>query len=234
MGRNFIKGEVLLINKPLGWTSFQVVNKIRWILRSKLNIDPKVGHAGTLDPLATGLLILCTGKLTKSIEEYQAQEKEYEGTFTLGATTPSYDMEKTVDKTYPIQHITSQLIMDTAKGFEGTNMQVPPQFSAIKIKGVRAYDNARKGEETEIKPREITISSFEVTNISMPIVSFRITCSKGTYIRSIARDLGERLKSGAYLSSLIRTRIGEFKLSNAFEIADFEKEVVEQNSIPKA
>ncbi len=234
MAQNFIKGEVLLINKPLGWTSFQVVNKVRWMLRKNLNIDPKVGHAGTLDPLATGLLILCTGKLTKSIEEYQGFEKEYEGTFTLGATTPSYDMEKTVDRTFPIQHITPQLINDTAKGFEGPNMQVPPQFSAIKIKGARAYDKARKGEEVEIKPREITISSFEVTNIAIPIVSFRIVCSKGTYIRSIARDLGERLQSGAYLSSLVRTRIGEFKLSDAFEIADLEKDIVQRNPVSES
>lgn len=234
MAQNFIKGEVILINKPLGWTSFQVVNKVRWMLRKKLNIDPKVGHAGTLDPLASGLLILCTGKLTKSIEEYQAQEKEYEGTFTLGATTPSYDMEKTVDRTFPIQHITSQLINDTAQGFVGPSMQVPPQFSAVKIKGVRAYDKARKGEESEIKAREITISSFEVTHIAMPVVSFRIVCSKGTYIRSIARDLGERLNSGAYLSSLVRTRIGEFKLSNALEIADIEKDIEQRNPAKEA
>lgn len=225
MEYNFIKGEVLLINKPIGWTSFQVVNKIRWMLRKNLNIDPKVGHAGTLDPLASGLLILCTGKFTKNIEEYQAYEKEYTGTFTLGATTPSYDLEKTIDKTFPIQHITPQHIMEAAESFKGKSMQVPPQFSAIKIKGKRAYEMARQGTEAEIKPREINITSFEVPEIKMPLVTFRIVCSKGTYIRSIARDLGERLNSGAYLSSLTRTRIGTFDLSKALEIEEFEAKI---------
>lgn len=219
---NFIEGEVLLINKPYTWTSFDVVGKVRSVLKSTLKIKPKVGHAGTLDPLATGLLILCTGKFTKKIEEYQAQEKEYTGTFTIGSTTPSFDLETKTDRTFDISHITNDLIYETTKQFCGTIQQTPPIYSAIKINGERAYEKARRGETAEIKSKEITISEFEITYIELPIVGFRVVCSKGTYIRSLARDFGIALNSGAYLSSLCRTRIGSFELKDALEITDLE------------
>jgi tRNA pseudouridine55 synthase len=210
------EGQVLLIDKPYGWTSFQVVNKLKWKIRHTHELSKlKIGHAGTLDPLATGLLIVCTGKFTKRIEEFQAQEKEYTGTFVLGATTPCYDMEKPVDKEFPTNHITKELILETAKTFVGEQMQVPPIFSAVKIDGKRAYDYARQEQDVEIKAKPIFIKEFEITRIEMPEADFRIVCSKGTYIRSIARDFGEKLQSGAYLSALRRTKIGGFWVENS-------------------
>ncbi|MEI6823401.1 MAG: tRNA pseudouridine(55) synthase TruB [Bacteroidota bacterium] len=214
----------MLFDKPYEWTSFDLVNNVRYFIRNKLDYPKlKIGHAGTLDPLATGLLILCTGKYTKKIDDYQAQEKEYTGTFTIGATTPSYDMEKEVDKTYDYSHVTEELIKAAAKKFTGTFQQTPPIFSAVKIKGKRAYDYARNNEEVVIKSKEITISEFEITKINLPEVNFRIVCTKGTYIRALARDFGETLNCGSYLSTLCRTRIGEFKLEDAFEVETFKK-----------
>ena len=216
-------GCLLLIDKPYTWTSFQVVKKIRYYIRHKYSIKKiKVGHAGTLDPLATGLLLVCVGKYTKKIEEYQSQEKEYEGVFTLGATTPSYDLEKPIDKTYPIDHIEEEDILRVAKGFIGEQEQIPPIFSAVRVGGKRAYNIAREDKKVELKPRTISIDEFEITRVELPEVGFRIVCSKGTYIRSIARDFGKALGSGAYLSELIRTRIGEFKLEDAYSIDEFE------------
>jgi tRNA pseudouridine55 synthase len=222
MSYNFYTGEVLLINKPYTWSSFQAVNKLKHAIKQHPSflvegkkVKPKIGHAGTLDPLATGLLIVCTGKKTKTINELMGQEKEYTGTFFLGATTPCFDLEKEVDKTYPVEHITQNDILNTAKEFTGVQQQVPPIFSAVMINGKRAYELARAGEEVEIKSRDIEIKEFEITTINLPEVSFRIVCSKGTYIRSIARDFGLALNSGAYLIKLCRTRIGNFKLSEA-------------------
>jgi tRNA pseudouridine55 synthase len=221
-GEDFKNGQVLLINKPLTWTSFQVVNKLRWNIRQKFELGKiKVGHAGTLDPLATGLLIICTGNFTKKIDEYQAQIKEYTGEITLGATTPSYDLETEVDETFPVDHITSELIEETAKQFVGDIAQIPPMFSAIKMAGVRMYDLARQGKTREIQSRKITIETFEITNISLPKVQFRIVCSKGTYIRSLAYDFGKALNSGGHLSALRRTKIGDFNIKDAVEIEDF-------------
>ena len=217
---DFPKGEVLLVDKPLHWTSFQVVKKIRYAVTKKAPKKTKVGHAGTLDPLATGLLIICTGKMTKQIDQYQAQEKEYTGTILLGKTTPSYDGETEVDKEYDISHINEKLIHDTTQPFLGEIEQFPPIFSAIKVDGKRSYDLARKGKEVEIKSRKITIKKFEITKIEMPTVHFRVVCSKGTYIRSLANDFGQVLGAGAYLTSLIRTRIGDFKLSDAHNLDD--------------
>ncbi len=210
------EGGYILLAKPYGWTSFQAVKKVQYILKRHYGIKKiKNGHAGTRDPLATGLLILCVGKFTKRIEEFQAQEKEYTGTFVLGATTPSCDLEKEIDATYPIEHINKEAILRTAESFLGIQMQTPPIFSAVKINGVRAYEKAREGKEVEMRQREITIEEFEITDIRMPEVDFRIRCSKGTYIRSIARDFGQRLQSGAYLSALCRTKIGNFDLKDA-------------------
>ena len=212
-------GEVILIDKPLGWTSFDVVNKVRWRIKHTLKLKKiKVGHAGTLDPLASGLLILCTGKFTKNIEEYQAQEKEYLATFRLGATTPCYDLEKEIDRTFPTEHITKELIYQAVETFKGTIQQTPPIFSAVKIAGTRAYDSARANKEVVIEPRTIHIAEFEITNINFPDVEVRIVCSKGTYIRAIARDLGEKLNSGAHLVALRRTKIGNFSVENALNI----------------
>jgi tRNA pseudouridine55 synthase len=231
---DFRTGEVLLIDKPLTWTSFQVVNKMKYqiknhpsLLLDGKRIQPKIGHAGTLDPLATGLLIVCTGKQTKNIEQYQAQEKEYTGTFFIGATTPCYDLEKEIDAHYPTDHISEQLIRDTTTQFIGKQQQTPPLFSAIKIDGKRAYDIARAGQTAEIKSKEITISTFEITRIALPAVDFRVICSKGTYIRSLARDFGLALKSGAHLTALCRTRIGEYKLGDALTLTAFEEKVKE-------
>ncbi len=218
----FLQGKVLLIDKPLEWTSFQAVNKIRWHIKKQLGLKKiKVGHAGTLDPLATGLLIICTGKMTKQINEFQAQEKEYTGTFHLGATTPSYDLETEVNEEYPTAHITSKSIESVTQSFLGEINQKPPIFSAIKKDGKRLYDIARKGETTEIQSRKVTISAFEITRIAMPEVDFRVSCSKGTYIRSLANDFGIALDSGAHLSALRRTRIGEFSVENALSIDAF-------------
>ncbi|MEO9572326.1 MAG: tRNA pseudouridine(55) synthase TruB [Polaribacter sp.] len=219
---DFKNGQVLLIDKPLNWTSFQVVNKLRWEIRQRFNIKKiKVGHAGTLDPLATGLLIICTGKQTKEINVYQGQVKEYTGTFTIGATTPSYDLETEVDKTYPTDHITENLLYETTKQFLEEIQQKPPIFSAIKKDGKRLYELARKGETTEIKERNVTISEFEITKINLPEVAFRVVCSKGTYIRSLAYDFGLALNSGAHLSALRRTKIGDFSVENAVSVEEF-------------
>ncbi len=219
------QGGFILLNKPYTWTSFQATKKIQYILKRHFGLKKiKIGHAGTLDPLATGLLVLCVGKYTKRIEEFQAQEKEYTGTIHLGATTPSYDLETEIDNTYPVEHINENLIYKTAKAFIGEQSQIPPIFSALKINGVRAYTKAREGKEVEIKERTIHIYDFEITDIRFPEVDFRIRCSKGTYIRSIARDFGVKLNSGAYLSALCRTKIGDFKLSEAFSIEQVEEQ----------
>lgn len=219
----FKEGQILLFDKPLGWTSFQVVNKVRWLIRKSCNIKKiKVGHAGTLDPLASGLLILCTGKFTKKIDEYQAQEKEYTGTFTLGGTTPSYDMETEVDKTYGIDHISEEDITGASLEFLGEIDQVPPVFSALKKEGKRLYEYARNGEAVEIPSRKVEIKEFEITEIRFPEVDFRVICSKGTYIRSLANDFGKSLGTGAYLSSLRRTKIGGFIVEDSLDIASFE------------
>jgi tRNA pseudouridine55 synthase len=219
---DYKNGQVLLIDKPLTWTSFQVVNKLRWEIRQRFNIKKiKVGHAGTLDPLATGLLIICTGKQTKQIDSYQGQVKEYTGTFTLGGTTPSYDLETAVDETFAIAHISEELLHKTTEQFTGEIQQKPPIFSAIKKDGKRLYELARKGETTEIKERTVTVSKFEITKINLPEVAFRIICSKGTYIRSIAFDFGKALNSGAHLSALRRTKIGDFSVDNALSVEQF-------------
>ncbi|HZW77253.1 MAG TPA: tRNA pseudouridine(55) synthase TruB [Flavobacteriaceae bacterium] len=218
----FKEGQVILIDKPLHWSSFQVVNKLRWLLRKKFDLKKiKVGHAGTLDPLATGLLIICTGKFTKKIDIYQAQEKEYTGTFTLGATTPSYDAETEIDARFDISHITNENIMQATCMFLGEIDQQPPVFSALKKDGKRMYELARAGEEIDIPSRRVTILEFEITRISLPEVDFRVVCSKGTYIRSLAHDFGKSLGVGAYLSALRRTKIGTFSVDNAIDINDF-------------
>lgn len=217
-------GQVLLFDKPLEWTSFQVVNKVRWLIRKQFNIKKlKVGHAGTLDPLATGLLILCTGKFTKKIESYQAQHKEYTGTITLGGTTPSYDLETQVDKTFDTTAITKAQIKEATQQFVGDIQQQPPIFSALKKDGKRLYEYARAGEEVEIPKRQVHISAFEITGIEMPKVHFRVACSKGTYIRSLAHDFGKALNNGAHLSALRRTKIGDFSATDAMTIETFEE-----------
>jgi tRNA pseudouridine55 synthase len=219
---DFKNGQVLLIDKPLNWTSFQVVNKLRWEIKQRFNIkNIKVGHAGTLDPLATGLLIICTGKQTKEIDMYQGQIKEYTGTITLGATTPSYDLETEIDKAFSIEHISEELLKETTKQFIGEIQQKPPIFSAIKKDGKRLYELARKGETTEIKARTVTVSEFEITNINLPKVDFKVICSKGTYIRSLAFDFGIALNSGAHLSALRRTKIGEFSVDKGLSVEEF-------------
>ncbi len=206
-------GAVLLIDKPLGWTSFDVVKKIRSAGKFK-----KVGHAGTLDPLASGLLILCMGKMTKQIEKYQAQEKEYTGTFTLGSTTPSYDLETEIDHTFPTDHISDEMLSSVVNQLTGFIEQTPPIFSAIKVKGRRAYDAARKGEDLKLKARTVEIKSFEIDKTNFPNIDFRIVCSKGTYIRSMAFDFGKLLNSGGHLSKLRRTKIGDFSVENAEDV----------------
>ena len=222
-GEDYKEGQVILIDKPLGWTSFQMVNKMRWLIRQKFNIKKiKVGHAGTLDPLATGLLIICTGKFTKKIDTYQAQEKEYTGTFTLGATTPSFDLETKIDQTFDISELTSDIIREVVNHFLGEIQQQPPVFSALKKDGKRLYEFARNGEEVEIPFRTVTISEFEITNIDLPKVDFRVVCSKGTYIRSLANDFGKALDNGAHLSALRRTKIGDFSVDDALNINTFE------------
>ncbi len=223
---DFKNGKVLLIDKPLEWTSFQVVNKLRWHIRKQFDIKKiKVGHAGTLDPLATGLLIICTGKQTKSIETYQGQIKEYTGTIVIGSTTPSYDLETEINETFPTDHITDELIHKTTEQFIGKIQQKPPIFSAIKKDGKRLYELARQGKTTEIKSREIEIRKFEITNIDFPNVEFRVVCSKGTYIRSLANDFGAALNSGGHLSVLRRTKIGDFSVANAQSIDGFVEEL---------
>jgi tRNA pseudouridine55 synthase len=237
MSYNFYTGEVLLIDKPYTWSSFQAVNKIKHALKHHpslivdgVKVKPKVGHAGTLDPLATGLLIVCTGKKTKTINDLMGMEKEYTGTFMLGGTTPCYDLEKEVDKTFPTEHITLEAIKQAAIDLTGIQQQVPPIFSALLINGKRAYELARAGEEVEMKSREIDIKEFEITDVTLPSVSFRIVCSKGTYIRSIARDFGLALNSGAHLTKLCRTRIGNFELKDAVTPQEFSERLKAANS----
>ena len=222
----FEQGKVLLINKPLNWTSFDVVRKVRNLVKIK-----KVGHAGTLDPLATGLLIICTGKFTKRINEFMAREKEYTGSFTLGATTPTYDLESEPVNFKPFDHLTEDEIKKTTSQFTGEIMQVPPAHSAIKQQGKRVYELARQGKEVVLEPRKLLISEFEITDIALPVVSFRVVCSTGTYIRSLAHDFGQALGCGAYLSSLCRTRIGEFKNEDAMSMEEFEK-TIDKNKTP--
>ena len=217
------EGRVLLIDKPLNWTSFQVVNKIRWLIKQQFSIKKiKVGHAGTLDPLATGLLILCTGKFTKKIETYQAQVKEYTGTITLGATTPSYDLESEIDEKFDISGISEADIFKNTQQFLGKIQQQPPIFSALKKNGKRLYEYAREGSKIEIPSRAVTITEFEITKIELPCIEFRIVCGKGTYIRSLAHDFGKSLNNGAHLSSLRRTKIGEFRVEDALSVLEFE------------
>lgn len=221
---DYQNGQIILIDKPLNWTSFQVVNKVRWLIRKSLNIKKiKVGHAGTLDPLATGLLIICTGKLTKKIDTFQAQIKEYTGTITLGATTPSYDLETEINQTFDISEITSEKIYEATKQFLAEIQQKPPVFSALKKDGKRLYEYARQGEEVEIPTRTITISTFEITEINLPQIHFRVVCSKGTYIRSLANDFGIALNNGAHLSALRRTMIGDFNVNDSVNIEQFEE-----------
>ncbi|MEQ8420474.1 MAG: tRNA pseudouridine(55) synthase TruB [Arenibacter algicola] len=221
---DFLEGQVLLIDKPLGWSSFQAVNSLKWKIRKKFQLKKiKIGHAGTLDPLATGLLLICTGKATKTINELQGQEKEYTGTITLGGTTPSYDLETEINENFPIDHITNELIHNTTAQFIGDIEQIPPVFSALKKDGKRLYEYAREGKEVEIKKREVTITEFEITSIELPMVHFRVVCSKGTYIRSLAHDFGKALQSGAHLSSLKRTKIGDYNVNKAITPEEFGK-----------
>jgi tRNA pseudouridine55 synthase len=219
---NFEKGELLLIDKPLDWTSFDAVNKIRRLISRRTGKKLKVGHAGTLDPKASGLLLICTGAMTKQINDLVGLDKEYTGTLFLGATTPSYDTETEINQKFDITHLNAESIMAATRPFMGTILQVPPQFSAKLVDGKRAYLSARKNKEVKIEPVAITIYEFELTKVELPVVSFRVVCSKGTYIRSLVRDFGEALGSGAYLTSLIRTRIGSYHVSDAVTIEQFE------------
>ena len=222
---DYLEGQVLLIDKPLHFTSFQAVNKLKYLLINKVGLPKKfkIGHAGTLDPLASGLLLICTGKFTKRITELQGQAKEYTGTFHIGATTPSYDLETEVDQHFPTTHITEALIHETVQQFLGEIDQKPPIFSAIKKDGVRLYEHARAGETIEIASRKTTIHEFEITRIALPEVNFRVVCSKGTYIRSLAFDFGQALQSGAHLTALRRTKIGDYDVQNAVTPATFEE-----------
>lgn len=225
---DYLNGQVLLIDKPLHWTSFQAVNKMKWALKSKLNLPKKfkIGHAGTLDPLASGLLLVCTGKSTKKITELQGQPKEYTGTFFIGATTPSYDLETEIDQTFPSSHIDEALIHETVKQFLGEIDQKPPIFSAIKKDGIRLYEHARAGEIIEIASRKTTIHEFEITRIALPEIDFRVVCSKGTYIRSLAYDFGKAMNSGSHLTVLRRTKIGNYDVKNALDVTLFEDSIV--------
>lgn len=228
---NFKEGEVLYFDKPLRWTSFAVVNKIRYHISRKLGVKKiKVGHAGTLDPLATGVMIICTGKATKRIEEFQYHTKEYIATLQLGATTPSYDLEKEIDATYPTEHITREMVEEVLQQYKGTIEQIPPAFSACKVDGKRAYDLARKGDEVELKPKTLVIDEIELLECNLPEIKIRVVCSKGTYIRALARDIGEALQSGAHLTGLIRTRVGEVRLEDCMQVEDF-PEWLEQQEI---
>lgn len=221
----YLNGQVLLIDKPLKWSSFQAVNKLKYLLINKVGLPKKfkIGHAGTLDPLATGLLLICTGKFTKRISELQSQAKEYTGTFYIGATTPSYDLETEIDETFPTEHIDEALIHETLKQFLGEIDQIPPIFSAIKKDGVRLYEHARAGETVEIASRKTTIHEFEITRIALPEIDFRVVCSKGTYIRSLAFDFGKAMNSGSHLTVLRRTKIGDYDVKNAIDITLFEQ-----------
>ncbi len=219
---DFAEGQLLLLNKPYRWTSFDVVGKIRNAFKP---LKLKVGHAGTLDPLATGLLVICTGKLTKQIDTFQAEEKEYTGTMTLGATTPSYDLETEPDQRFDISALTKETILAATTAFTGEVQQYPPAHSAIKIDGERLYEKARRGEEVELRLRSVTISTFEITRIELPEVDFKVVCSKGTYIRSLVHDFGKALGNGAYLSRLRRTRSGNFKIEDAYEVMELVAEI---------
>jgi tRNA pseudouridine55 synthase len=221
----YLDGQVLLIDKPLKWSSFQAVNKLKYLLINKVGLPKKfkIGHAGTLDPLASGLLLICTGKFTKKISELQSQAKEYTGTFYIGATTPSYDLETEIDQTFPTDHIDEALIHETVKQFLGEIDQKPPIFSAIKKDGVRLYEHARAGETVEIASRKTTIHEFEITRIALPEIDFRVVCSKGTYIRSLAFDFGKAMQSGSHLTVLRRTKIGDYDVKNAIDITLFEE-----------
>ena len=222
---DYQNGKIILVEKPLHWTSFQAVNKLKYLLINKVGLPKKfkIGHAGTLDPLATGLLLICTGKFTKRISELQGQIKEYTGTFFIGATTPSYDLETEIDQIFPIKHIDEILILATVKQFLGEIDQKPPIFSAIKKDGKRLYESARAGIEVEIASRKTTVYKFEITRIALPEIDFRISCSKGTYIRSIAFDFGKAMQSGAHLTALRRTKIGDYNVENAMDISTFDK-----------
>ncbi len=226
---NFKEGEILYFNKPLEWTSFKVVGHARYHICRKIGVKKlKVGHAGTLDPLATGVMIVCTGKATKRIEEFQYQTKEYVATIQLGATTPSYDLEHEIDATYPTQHITRELVEQTLPTFVGEIQQVPPAYSACKVDGKRAYDLARKGEEVELKPKLLVIDEIELLECDLPVIKVRVVCSKGTYIRALARDIGEALGSGAHLTGLIRTRVGEVTLDKCLNPERFDEWIAQQ------
>jgi len=234
---DFIKGEVLYVAKPLHWTSFNLVSKIRWKLQKTLKMKKlKVGHAGTLDPLASGVMIICTGKSTKLIESFQYQTKEYIATLELGSTTPSFDLELPVDGTYPTGHIIRELVDEVIPRFVGEIWQVPPVYSAVKVDGKRAYDYARDGQEVELKPKLLVIDEIEVLDFSLPVLKIRVVCSKGTYIRALARDIGLALGSGAHLIGLERTRIGEVKLEDCWQIDDLiqhlENEIVNSQVLP--
>ena len=219
---NFQEGEILYIDKPLRFTSFDVVNKIRYTLCRTLKVHKlKVGHAGTLDPMATGVMIVCTGRSTKQIEEFQYHDKEYVATLRLGAITPSYDLEKEIDAYYPTEHITREKVEEVLQQFRGTIEQIPPSFTAIKIGGVRAYEMARKGRDVELKPKTLVIDEIELLDYSMPYITIRVVCSKGTYIRALARDIGQALQSGAHLTALKRTRIGDVTLDKCLSLEDF-------------
>ncbi|PXX97111.1 tRNA pseudouridine(55) synthase TruB [Marinifilum breve] len=221
---DFQQGAFILLNKPYKWTSFDLVNKVKFKVKHKLRVKKiKVGHAGTLDPLATGLMIVCVGKYTKKIDTYQSQVKEYTATLQLGATTPSFDLETEIDQEYPTEHITRELIDETLKGFIGSIEQRPPDYSAVKVNGKRAYEYARKGQEVEIKKKTLVIDEIEVLEFAENVLKIRVVCSKGTYIRALARDIGQALNSGAHLTALQRTQIGDFKIDDAIEIEDFIK-----------
>jgi tRNA pseudouridine55 synthase len=221
---DFIEGEVLYFNKPLHWTSFSLVNKVRWLISNQLKIKKiKVGHAGTLDPLATGVMIVCTGRATKRIETFQYQTKEYVATLFLGATTPSFDLETAVDKEFPTNHITRELINERLQQFIGTIEQIPPVYSAVKVDGKRAYQYAREGNEVELASKTLIIDELEILSFQLPVLQLRIVCSKGTYIRALARDIGRAIDSGAHLTSLIRTRIGECTIDHCMTLETFEQ-----------
>ena len=222
---NFQEGEILYFDKPLGWTSFDLVSKVRNKISRLLNIKKiKVGHAGTLDPLATGVMIICTGKATKQIESFQYLTKEYVATLKLGETTPSFDLETEINQTFETKHITKELVEETLKKFIGSIEQIPPAFSACKINGERAYELARKGEDVELKPKLLVIDDIELLDFNMPEIKIRVVCSKGTYIRALARDIGEALNSGAHLTALVRTRIGDVTLDKCLKIEEIEHE----------
>lgn len=229
---DFVAGEIIPVFKPYTWTSFQIVNKVRYHLSRKYGIKRfKVGHAGTLDPLATGVLLLCTGKATKRIEELQKHTKEYEAEIMLGATTPSYDMEHPVNATFPYEHITKEMVENILAQFIGDIAQRPPLFSACKVDGKRAYDLARKGSDMELEPKQIRIDNIELLKYELPKIKIRVTCGKGTYIRSLARDIGEALQSGAYLTALTRTRVGEYKIDNCITPEAFPEWLEKQSAL---